>query len=92
MAFVRVEDYETYEKEYLEKATPIIAQYEGVPLAVSENPLLIEGNLPKGKLVIVEFPSKEAAESFYNDPEYQPLKKVRNTVSTSDAVIFEKGL
>ena len=91
MAFVRVQDFDTYNKEYLEKATPIIMRHGGKPIAVSENPTLIEGKLPKGKLVIVEFPSMKAAEGFYNDPEYQPLIKVRNRVSKSDAMLFERG-
>jgi len=91
LAFVRVQDFETYNKEYLEKATPIIMRHGGKPIAVSENPILLEGTIPKGKLVIVEFPSKKAADDFYNDPAYQPLKEVRNKVSTSDAVLFERG-
>ncbi|TLX76179.1 DUF1330 domain-containing protein [Labilibacter sediminis] len=43
-------------------------------------------------MVIVEFPYKQAAEDFYNDPEYRPLIAVRNKVSKSNAVIFEKGI
>ena len=92
MAFVRVEDMETYKTEYLEKAPKIMARYGGVPVAMSENPTTIEGSLPEGKLVIVEFPSEQAANDFYNDPEYQPLIEIRNKVSSSDAVIFEKGI
>lgn len=91
VAFVRVEDLETYNREYLEKATPIITRHGGVPLAVSDNPTPLEGSIPKGKMVIVEFPSLENAEAFYNDPAYQPLKKERNQVSQSDAVLFERG-
>jgi len=91
LAFVRVEDYKTYKSEYLDKATPIITRYGGVPIAVSESLLLLEGSLPKGKLVIVKFPSMNAAEDFYSDPEYQPLKKVREQVSESDAILFERG-
>jgi len=91
LAFVRVEDFETYNKEYLEKATPLIAKYGGVPVSVSESPTLLEGTMPEGKLVIVEFPSQQLAKNFYNDPAYQPLKKIRKQVSKSDAVMFERG-
>lgn len=44
-----------------------------------------------GRLVIVEFPSREHAEAFYADPDYQPLIKVRQKLSQSDAAIFDKG-
>ena len=91
VAFVRVNDYETYNNEYLTKAVPIIGRYGGVPIAISEKPTAMEGKLPEGKLVIVEFPSMKDAQDFYNDPEYQPLKAARLKVSSSDAVIFEKG-
>ena len=91
VAFVRVNDFETYNREYLEKATPLIIKYGGVPIAVSENPITLEGKLPEGKLVIVEFPSMQAAKAFYNDPEYQPLKEARKKVSSSDAVLLERG-
>lgn len=59
--------------------------------AVADNPEPIEGTLPKGRLVILEFPSKQDAEGFYNDPEYQPLKKIRKQMSESDSTIFERG-
>ena len=91
LAFVRVEDYETFNREYLEKAVKIVSRHGGETFAVADNPPVIEGNLPKGRLVILEFPSKADAEGFYNDPKYQPLKKIRKQISQSDSTIFEKG-
>lgn len=91
LAFVRVEDYEAFNKVYLEKAVEIVSRHGGVTFAVADNPPVIEGSLPEGRLVILEFPSKEAAFGFYNDPEYQPLKKVRKEMSSSDSTIFERG-
>ena len=91
LAFVRVEDFDTYNREYLEKASPIIMRHGGLPVAVSENPLTLEGTIPNGKLVIVEFPSMKEAKDFNSDPEYQPLKEIRSQVSKSDAVMFERG-
>lgn len=91
LAFVRVNDLETFNREYIEKAVPIVARHGGVTVAVDENPLTIEGEVPKGRVVIVEFDSKEAAQGFYQDPEYQPIKAWRSQVSESDSIIFEKG-
>lgn len=91
VAFVRVENQETFNKVYLEKAVKIVAKYGGVTIAVADNPPSIEGTLPKGRLVILEFPSMEHAESFYNDPEYQPLKMARMQISQSDSTLFERG-
>ncbi len=91
MAFVRVNDLETFNREYIEKAVPIVERHGGVTVAVDENPTTIEGSVPDGRVVIVEFDSKQAAENFYNDPEYQPIKSWRQQVSDSDSIIFEKG-
>ncbi|WP_299122478.1 DUF1330 domain-containing protein [uncultured Tenacibaculum sp.] len=91
LAFVRVNDLETFNKEYIENAVPIVQRHGGVTVAVDENPLTIEGTVPEGRVVIVEFPTKTAAEAFYNDPEYQAIKAWRQKVSQSDSIILEKG-
>lgn len=91
LAFVRVEDYVNFQSLYLEKAVKIVEKHGGVTFAVADNPPTIEGTLPEGRLVILEFPSKADAEGFYNDPEYQPLKKIRKEISQSDSTIFERG-
>ena len=91
LAFVRVNDLEVFNREYIEKAVPIVQRHGGVTVAVDENPETIEGTVPGGRTVIVEFPSKQAALDFYHDPEYQPIKAWRKQVSESDSIIFEKG-
>lgn len=91
LAFVRVKDMETFNREYIEKAVPIVQRHGGVTVAVDENPSTIEGKVPEGRVVIVEFDSKQAAESFYNDPDYQSIKAWRQQVSESDSIIFERG-
>jgi len=91
VAFVRVENQEEFNKIYLEKAVKIVSKHGGVTIAVADNPPSIEGNLPKGRLVILKFPSKEDGKNFYNDKEYQPLKKARMQISQSDSTLFERG-
>lgn len=91
LAFVRVNDLETFNREYIEKAVPIVERHGGITVGVDENPTTIEGSLPEGRVVVVEFPNKQAANNFYNDPEYQPIKEWRKQCSESDSIIFEKG-
>ena len=33
--------------------------------------------------VVLRFPSEEAVRGFVNDPEYQPVKELRNEVTTN---------
>ncbi len=91
LAFVRVNDLETFNREYMEKAVPIVQRHGGVTVAADENPSTIEGVVPSGRVVILEFETKKDAEGFYNDPEYQSIKAWRQQVSESDSIIFEKG-
>ena len=49
----------------------------------------VEGKLPFKRLVVLEFPSVEAARGFYNSPEYQPVKKLRTDSATSDIAIVD---
>jgi uncharacterized protein (DUF1330 family) len=39
--------------------------------------------------VILEFPSVQAAQAFYDSPDYAPLLKLRLDSTRSDAVIVE---
>ncbi len=42
----------------------------------------VEGNDPTpGVWIIVEFPDRDAAMRFYNDPEYEPLRRSRHAGS-----------
>ena len=91
LAFVRVNDLEVFNKEYMEKAIPIVQRHGGITIGVDQNPEALEGSLPEGRVVVLEFPDKEAAKKFYNDPEYQSIKALRQTVSESDSILFEKG-
>lgn len=91
LTFVRVEDAETHARDYMPNAVPIVERHGGRPLSVTENFDVLEGSLPDGRLVLMEFPTKQHAEAFYADPEYQPLMEIRKKISSSDAVLFDSG-
>lgn len=91
ITFVRFQDLEAYKREYITQAHAILTRHGGVAVAVSDDMKVIEGSLPKGRTVIVEFPSMALAEAFYNDPEYQPYKKIRQKYAQCDSGIIEKG-
>jgi len=48
-----------------------------------------EGAAPEGRLVILEFASFEAAQAFYDSPEYQAILPQRTENATSRIVIME---
>ena len=49
----------------------------------------MEGGWNPARLVLLKFPDLASAQAFFLDPEYQPLKAVRQQVSTADIVAVE---
>ncbi|MCG7586275.1 DUF1330 domain-containing protein [Photobacterium sp. OFAV2-7] len=92
VAFVRVHDLEAYNREYLFSAHPLIEKYNGKALAVSEKVKPIQGKLPEGKFVILEFPTTEQAEAYYYSAEHQALLEKGNKYFSSDSIIAENEL
>ncbi len=89
LTFLRVEDAETHARDYLPEAHAILLKYGGKPLAVTEDFEVIEGNLTKGRLILMEFPSKEVAKDYYLGPEHRPYKEILDRVASCDLAIFE---
>jgi uncharacterized protein (DUF1330 family) len=55
------------------------------------DPVPLEGNSPKGRLVIIEFDSMDQAKAWYNSPVYAQLRPVRQKAGRSN-VYFVQGL
>jgi uncharacterized protein (DUF1330 family) len=50
---------------------------------------VLEGSADNRRVVLVEFPSMEAARAFYNSPEYQQAKAIREPASAAQFVIVQ---
>lgn len=74
-------------KEYTSKIGQLFAKYEGCVIAKGE-PAQLEGKAPLPNLLItIEFPNREKAEGWYNDPENQQLIKLRQTGSDFELLL-----
>jgi uncharacterized protein (DUF1330 family) len=78
----RYQDYMKHVKPALEKAG---ARY----LARGGAHKSYEGDWSPRRLVLLEFPSVAAWESFYNGPEYQGVKAIRDECSSARIVSVE---
>ena len=75
---------------YLPTANRLVAKYGGKYLARTANHEQVEGDKKDAGLrVIIEWPSKEAADAFMNDPEYAPHLKARTEGSVSHHYLIE---
>jgi uncharacterized protein (DUF1330 family) len=88
IANLEVTDPVVYE-QYRQKVPPIIAQYGGRYLVRGGAIETVEGGLPLKRLVVLEFPSLDAARRFYNGKEYAPVKALRVASTKSDIILVD---
>jgi uncharacterized protein (DUF1330 family) len=75
--------------EYAKLSPGIIAKYGGRYLARAGRTVTLEGPAAKSRVVVVEFPSVERAQQFYNSPEYVAARKLRAGAATAQFVVVE---
>ena len=78
-------DPERYE-EYKAQVTPNIAAAGGRYLVRGGEAEALEGGLPAGRTVVVEFPTKKAAIDWYRGEEYTEIRKLRE--GAARAIIY----
>jgi uncharacterized protein (DUF1330 family) len=54
-----------------------------------EPPTSIEGDWAPDRMVILQFPSRESAKAFLDDPEAQALFRLRHRTTTSKLVLVD---
>ncbi|MFY0630543.1 MAG: DUF1330 domain-containing protein [Flavobacteriaceae bacterium] len=75
---------------YVPVATELVARHGGKYIARTASHEQVEGETKEAALrVILEWPSKEAAVAFMNDPEYAPHLKARTEGSVSHHYLIE---
>lgn len=79
----------TQYQEYAKLSPGIIAKYGGRYLARAGRTVTLEGPPAKSRVVVVEFPSIERAQEFYNSPEYVAARKLRAGAATAQFVVVE---
>ena len=80
IAHVDVRDPVRYE-DYRKMVTPTLTAYGGRFIARGGAVTILEGDWRPKRLVIVEFPSVEQAQAWWNSPEYAPAKALRQATS-----------
>lgn len=74
---------------YVEAIPAFIAKHGGRYASKGANPVVMEGDWTPQRLVILEFPSRDQAQSFLADPEAQDLFARRHRSATSRLVLVE---
>jgi uncharacterized protein (DUF1330 family) len=85
---VEIRDAAKYQ-EFMASVKPAIDEVGGKYLARGGAHKVHEGDWLPRRLVILEFPSVAAFETFYNGPTYQGLKGIRDSCSSARLVSVE---
>jgi uncharacterized protein (DUF1330 family) len=88
IARVQVADAEKY-RQYTSLTPGVIAQYGGRFVARAGHVVTLEGPEEASRIVILEFPSMDAAKAWYSSPEYQEVRKLRLGCATGTLIAVE---
>jgi uncharacterized protein (DUF1330 family) len=74
---------------YREKALASVAAFGGKLVAATNNIERREGDWQPARIVMLQFPSMDAARAWYESPEYQEVLPIRLSANKDRMVIFE---
>lgn len=85
---VDVKDSIVFE-EFKARFPSLLRKYGGEYLVRGGKFVILEGDWKPSRLIIFRFPDITSVQTLYNDPEYQPLKALRQSASQMEIVVVE---
>lgn len=85
---VSINDPEIY-KNYTDKVPALVEKHGGKFLIRGGNVETLEGDAFSDRVVVIEFPSQQALQNWYNDPEYQAAILIRQAASDGQILAVE---
>ncbi len=75
--------------EYRKHTPGLVAKFGGKFIVRGGKTRTLEGDWTPPRVVVLEFPTYEAAERFYESPEYKPVLEMRLKAGNCKAIIVE---
>lgn len=76
-------------QEYETRTLQLVERHGGRPIARDLDPLALERDYTPRVAVILEFPTRQDQQAFYNSEEYAPLKEFRQGFARAEAVVID---
>lgn len=86
VADIAITDPDGYQK-YAQQTAGTLEPYGGKFLVRGGQPETLEGDWETKRIVIIEFPSVEQAKAWYDSPEYEAIKSIRQRSAVSNILI-----
>jgi uncharacterized protein (DUF1330 family) len=75
-------------RDYVARVTPMVERHGGRYLARTPKVQVLEGERKRAQtLLLIEWPSKKAAEAFYDNDEYRPSRERRRSGARNEFVM-----
>ena len=87
----QIHDTEAYER-YKTAVKPMVEAAGGEYLTRDGKVDVIMGDWNPSRVVIFKWPSQEALDAFMSSEEYQPWKKLRESVTTTKTLVRVEGI
>ncbi len=87
LKFKQREFYSRYQSRFL----AVFKNFNGKLLIADEQPTVLEGEWPRDKVVMMEFPDEAAARHFLHSPEYEAIA-VDRKAGADGVVLMLRGL
>ena len=85
-----ITDQKTYD-EYLGLVGPTIAKFGGKPVVASSNIGIIEGSWDAVRVLVIEFPDRQAVHDWYASDDYEAIKDMRRRSQNVDVIVIDNG-
>ncbi|WP_224814984.1 DUF1330 domain-containing protein [Hasllibacter sp. MH4015] len=81
IAQLDVTDPDAFMESYAKPLGPLYERHGGKVIAASMAPAIVEGASTANMVAVLEFPSEDAFENWYGDPDYKPLLAKRRALT-----------
>lgn len=90
IAEITIPDPEAYRASgYMALAEAAVAAQGGRYLVRGSPAAVLEGGPEPGRIVVLEFPSRAAAEAFYHGAQYAPALRLRHSLSDGRMILLD---
>ena len=90
IVFVSIHDRDKFLSGYAPAAASLVEQFGGRYVLRAQGGQTLEGAIPDGSsAVISEWPDREAALRFWNSPEYQEAKTLREGICDAHVALID---
>jgi len=88
IADIEVRNQKAYE-EYRKLVPASLAPYQGRFIVRGGATETLEGDWSPGRIIVIEFPTAERANAWWNSAEYQIAKEIRHRAASSRMILVE---